>query len=168
MSRNSRGELVSARPIKLGRVQVYLEPDGTPRQDDRYRAATDIHTGSESLVQQQFRDEVDINTIVKRFGLTGQAPSSGLEGVYGDFEGITDYASAVAAIEKARESFMVVPPEVREKFDNDPGKLLEFVSRAKKQAQVDTLELDVKDRRQPGPEARKRRRADKVDPGTGS
>lgn len=76
-----------------------------------------------SITQQQFRDEVDVNTIVKRFGM-GQVPPPSAAGVYGDFTGITDYASAVEKIEAARAGFMALPPEVRERFGNDPARFL--------------------------------------------
>jgi len=120
--------------------------------------ATSSPGGGVDIVQQQFRDEVDVNTIVKRFGLTGQFPVSSLEGVYGDFTGITDYESAVSAIEAAERSFMQVPPDVRERFGNDPGRLLAFVGQARKQQVVDELGLDVEDRRKP---SQSRRASDK-------
>lgn len=85
-----------------------------------------VRTGSESLVQQHFREEADINTIVRRFGMTGQMPSGVAGGVYGDFTGIEDYASAVERIERARDGFMTLPPEVRERFGNDPGRLVDL------------------------------------------
>lgn len=89
--------------------------------------ATSIDTGSESSVQQQFGQEVDINTIVRRFGISRTQPSGAAGGVYGDFTGIHDYESAQAAVDRARDGFMALPPEVREKFRNDPGAYLEHV-----------------------------------------
>jgi len=80
-----------------------------------------------SIVQQQFADEVNVNTIVRRFGLTRDMPSGKLGGVYGDFSGIAGYEDAVAAIERARAGFMTLPAEVREKFRNDPGRLIATV-----------------------------------------
>jgi len=80
-----------------------------------------------SIVQQQFADEVNVNTIVRRFGLTRDMPSGKLGGVYGDFSGISGYEDAVAAIERARAGFMTLPADVREKFRNDPGRLISTV-----------------------------------------
>lgn len=83
--------------------------------------------GGEVITQQHFREETDINVIVQRFGLTGQLPRGAvLNGVYGDFTGITDYESAVATIEAAQVRFNQLPPELREKFENDPGRLVEY------------------------------------------
>lgn len=95
------------------------------------RSWSDDH-GSEaderSLTQQHMREEVDVNTIVKRFGITGQMPFGNASGLYGDFTGITDFDSALERIEMAQDKFMKLPPDVREKFDNDPAKLIAFAS----------------------------------------
>ena len=76
------------------------------------------------LVQQHLKDEVDVNTIVKRFGITGNLPLGPDTGVYGDFTGISDFESAVERISGARERFMRLPASVRERFGNDPGQLI--------------------------------------------
>lgn len=83
--------------------------------------------GGPMLTQQHFTEEVDINTIVSRFGLTGEIPRR-MEGVYGDFSGISDYDSALETIRRTEERFMTLPAELRERFDNDPGALVRFVT----------------------------------------
>lgn len=83
--------------------------------------------GTESMTQQQFAEEVDINTIVRRFGLTGQLPENVRVPEYGDFTGISDYQSALNAVIAADEMFMAMPADVRAKFDNDPQKMLVFL-----------------------------------------
>ena len=45
---------------------------------------------------------------------------------YGDFTNINDYHSAMNATAKAREAFHELPAEIRSKFDNDPGKYVDF------------------------------------------
>lgn len=81
-----------------------------------------------SLAQQQFQEESDINVLVERFGLTGEMPASPTVPQYGDFTGITDFQSAMNAVLVAQSQFMELPAKVRSRFDNDPQKLLEFVS----------------------------------------
>lgn len=88
---------------------------------------TAVDTGRETAVQQSFADEVDINTIMRRFGVTREMPSGREGGVYGDFSGITDFQTAVEAVQRAREGFLALPPHVREEFGNDPGVYLEHV-----------------------------------------
>jgi len=76
-----------------------------------------------SIVQQQFKDECDVNVIVRRFGVTGELPQ-GLEGgMFGDFSGIEDFESAVARIDEIRGRFAALPAEVREKYRNDPTEM---------------------------------------------
>lgn len=77
-----------------------------------------------SLVQQQFHDEVDVNVIVRRFGI-GQPVALNTMGVYADFTGIYDYESAMERVRGAEERFMRLPPEVRARFENDPGRLID-------------------------------------------
>lgn len=83
-----------------------------------------VDTGRVSIVQQHFADEVDINTIMRRFGVTGQMPNFLPDGMYGDFTGIEDYESAVAKIERADNAFMALPAEVRERFGNSAAALM--------------------------------------------
>lgn len=85
-----------------------------------------IDTGVESFVQQQFREDADINTIVRRFGLTQALPADVGAGVYGDFTGISDYESAVEMVAQAREAFMRLPAELRDRFGNDVGRLVAY------------------------------------------
>lgn len=81
-----------------------------------------------TLAHQSFQEECDINTIVKRFGLTGEVPQNLRMPEYGDYTGISDFHSAIIAIQKAEENFMQVPAEIRKRFDNDPQKFLVFCS----------------------------------------
>lgn len=94
---------------------------------------TSQHWPDRGLVQQSFAVEVDINTIMKRFGATGEMPSGSAAGMYGDFTGIVDYESAVEAVERAERGFMALPPEVRERFQNDPGQLIYFAQTVSEQ-----------------------------------
>lgn len=90
----------------------------------------DPDTGEElpSMTQQQFKEECDINEIVRRFGLTGQMPDDVRIPVSGDFTGISDFKQAMDAVVSAQEEFMRLPAELRERFRNDPQELIAFVS----------------------------------------
>lgn len=79
-----------------------------------------------SLVEQQHKDEVDITTIVRRFGMTGVLPKGRTGGVYGDFTGISDYETAREALSRADASFMELDAEIRARFDNSPGQFLRW------------------------------------------
>jgi len=81
-----------------------------------------------SRTQQHFAEEVDINTIVRRFGLTGELPEGVPHILQGDFTNVFDFQSAMDMVVAAREAFMEQPAEVRARFDNDPQKFLAFTS----------------------------------------
>jgi phage internal scaffolding protein len=83
---------------------------------------------SPSRTKQSFRDECDINNILRKFNVTGQLPVGSVQPQYGDFSGITDYQSALNAVMAAQDSFLQLPAKVRAKFDNDPALFVEFAS----------------------------------------
>ena len=97
-----------------------------------------------SLAHQSFAEDADINTIVRRFGLTGELPSGVVAPVYGDFSGVVDFHSAMNAIAKANESFDAMPAEVRYRFGNDPGRFVEFCSDPANQVEAENLGLVFK------------------------
>lgn len=82
----------------------------------------------ESLTQQHFAEEADINVIAKRYGLTGQLPQGVRAPTYGDFSEITDYRTALHAIREADDAFMKLPAEHRARWANDPQQFIEFAS----------------------------------------
>lgn len=81
-----------------------------------------------SLAQQQFKDEVDINVLLERFKVTGRMPESVRLPSYGDFTAVSDYRSALDAVNQARDAFMELPAKVRAEFNHSPQAFLEFVS----------------------------------------
>lgn len=83
---------------------------------------------AERLTKQEFAEECDINTIVRRFGLTGELPQNVRAPQYGDFSDALDYRSALDAVMAANESFMAMPAEVRKRFGNDPAEFVDFCS----------------------------------------
>lgn len=90
--------------------------------------ATGLKCEDVSLAVQSQRDEADINTIVRNFGITGRLPENVRVPSYGDFAIVDDYRSAIHAVRDAEASFMSMPAEVRSRFQNDPQQFLEFCS----------------------------------------
>lgn len=88
---------------------------------------TGLACKDESLTQQQFLAESDINYIADTFMRTGMAPTVLDLPESGDFEGLFDFQSAMNLIKHAKEEFMKLPAKIRSRFDNDPQKLLDFV-----------------------------------------
>ena len=95
---------------------------------DKNSALSTMRFSKPSLTKQSFRDECDINNILRKFNVTGQLPAGRVQPQYGDFSGITDYQSALNAVMTAQDSFLELPAKVRAKFGNDPAVFLDFVS----------------------------------------
>lgn len=88
---------------------------------------TGLYCADESLAIQSAREEVDINTIVKRFGLTGSLPEDLKMPQSGDFTGVPDFHAAMNMVRSAQEEFLKVPADVRARFGNDPGAFMAFL-----------------------------------------
>lgn len=80
----------------------------------------------ENLTKQEFAEEVDINTILRRFNITGQLPENVRMPTYADFSEVYDFHSAANAIAQAKEAFEQMPADVRYRFGNDPAAFLAF------------------------------------------
>lgn len=102
----------------------------TPYNYDTIAASDESGLACEepSLAQQQFKDESDINNILRQFNITGLLPESPLSPRYGDFTGIVDYHSALNAVIAAEDGFMTLPADIRARFHNDPENLINFLS----------------------------------------
>ncbi|AXL15187.1 internal scaffolding protein [Microviridae sp.] len=94
-----------------------------------------------SLAQQHFKDECDINNILRQFNITGQLPTNTLSPRYGDFTGVVDYQSALNAVIEAEDGFMTLPAETRAMFGNDPEQLINFLADEGNRAEAEKLGL---------------------------
>lgn len=98
---------------------------------------------SPSRTQQQFKEECDVNNILRNYVDTGvlthvsdQIPQ------FGDFSKVpADYGEALALIEESREAFMQLPSEVREKFDSRPENLISYLQDEKNKDEAIKLGL---------------------------
>jgi phage internal scaffolding protein len=81
----------------------------------------------ESLAVQSAEQESNINTIVRKFGLTGELPGQVALPQSGEFHNIPDFHTAMNLIRKTQEAFLTVPAEVRARFGNDPQAFMHFV-----------------------------------------
>lgn len=93
-----------------------------------------------SRAQQHHKDEVNINTIVKRYLPSGSLPSHGKQPMYGDFTSI-DYMSMLNAVSDIDSTFRQLPARVRGQFRNDPYQLLRFVENPQNEKEARRLGL---------------------------
>jgi hypothetical protein len=94
-----------------------------------------------SRTQQSFADEVDINTIVKRFGIGYEMPTDLRPPTYADFEGVFDFQSAMNAVVEAERAFMLLDADTRARFNNEPQRFVAFCSDEKNLEEMRTLGL---------------------------
>lgn len=108
---------------------------------DQASYMTGLVTTLPSLAQQQYKDETDINTIAKQFGLTGKLPTPVYLPTFGDFSEVNDFQSALHAIQRAEASFLAMPAAVRERFGNSSQRFLEFTSDSRNADELRALGL---------------------------
>lgn len=81
-----------------------------------------------TLTKQEFAEEVDINTIVERFGVTGEMPQNVRVPLTSEFVETMDYRTSIDKIREADDAFMQFPAKIRAEFENDAAKFVAFVS----------------------------------------
>jgi len=100
-----------------------------------------LHCEDVTLTQQHFKDECDINNILRQFNITGLLPEAPLSPRYGDFTGIGDYHSALNQVIAAEDEFMRLPAQIRSRFENDPAKLIDFLEKSENKDEAIKLGL---------------------------
>lgn len=108
---------------------------------DKVSEETALFCLDETMAQQNFKDDADINVIMRRFGQGHDVPQGFLSPTYGDFDTISDYREALEAVRDAGELFMELPADLRARFNNDPGALIDFVSADENRAEAEKLGL---------------------------
>lgn len=78
--------------------------------------------------QQNMRDEVNVNTILRKYTRTGLITHlSRQPGAYLNLPDQMDFQDAWHLVHQAHEDFDRLPSDLRKRFDNDPGKFLAFM-----------------------------------------
>jgi phage internal scaffolding protein len=86
-----------------------------------------IDTGEETMTVQYELENCDINNIMAKYEKTGIIEHCrDHQGQYGDFSEIIDYQATLQLVQDAHDMFLTLPAKVRKKFDNDPGKFLQY------------------------------------------
>lgn len=95
-----------------------------------------------TMAQQHFKDECDVNLILKKFQVTGVldhvrdgAPQ------FGDFSNVSDYLTAQNILIEAQDSFDSLPASLRKRFDNNPVAMLEFLQDDNNRKEAESLGL---------------------------
>lgn len=79
--------------------------------------------------KQSFRQQCDVNTIVEKARKTGLVTHlNAKKPMYMDVGNVPDYQTALDIVNKADSQFSALSAKVRERFGNDPAKMLVFLS----------------------------------------
>lgn len=101
----------------------YLALEGKPI------VTSPVVVSGKSRTKQAFKEQTDINKIIARFNKTGMITHLNRKApFYGDVSGFVDYQDALEKVAAAQELFRGMSSEVRERFDNDPAKMVAFLN----------------------------------------
>lgn len=131
--------------------QIYKEyrPPQYPDQiwNTREDGSLDVgHVNDQpSLTQQQFKDECDINNIMKSYQETGTISHLNPKAhIFGDFSDVKDFRESMELITYAQSQFDQLPAKVRSRFNNDPAELVEFCNHSSNLEEAISLGLAIR------------------------
>jgi len=104
---------VAGRRMPLRRVQLICEDPSLTKQSP-------------------FTKQSDIRYIIEKATKTGVLEVNSKTPKYGDFSGVTpdNYLDSLNKVTETKNRFMYLPAKTRERFQNDPAKLLSFLADA--------------------------------------
>lgn len=122
--------------------------EAIPRR--RTKKITKVFT-KPSLTKQSFKDECDINVIMRRFkkqcGADYLSKFQGYtNGQFGDFSNVVDYRTALDQVKRAKEVFGALPSKIRARFSNDAAEFLDFVQDPRNADEMVSLGLATRPR----------------------
>lgn len=85
---------------------------------------------SPSMTSQHPAEETDINKIIGRLQKGQVVMTSAGQPFYGDVSDLGGLQEAIMKVQEAEDLFMQYPAQVRERFDNDPVKMVQFLEDA--------------------------------------
>ncbi|AXL15554.1 internal scaffolding protein [Microviridae sp.] len=87
-----------------------------------------IQFTEKTLTQQQYKEQADINFIMQKYGEQAVLQHySQFEGDYSEFTDDFDYQTVRNKLLDADAMFLSLPSNIRQKFNNNPKKFLDFV-----------------------------------------
>lgn len=97
---------------------------------------TKSHPEGISLTEQSHKDDVDLNLMLNRMGVKDGSRIPADISVtdpryYGEVEDYMDLRTALDRTREAQERFNQLPAKIKNRFDNDPAKLWDFVQNPK-------------------------------------
>jgi len=121
---------------KLNAISNIVRDEYSPRT----RVAITFPANSR-WTKQSFKDECDVNTIMRRYQSTGEMPVLNQRAPqYLDATGF-DYQQAMEFVAGAKTLFGELPSDLRNRFGNDPAAFLDFCSQEKNRPEMAEMGL---------------------------
>lgn len=99
---------------------------------------------TQSLTEQSHKDSCDIHNILKKSEKTGILEHvNRYRGHYGDMPTGEEFQEHMNIIAKTESMFETIPSKIRQKFENNPRKFLDFISDNKNYAEMREMGFDV-------------------------
>lgn len=95
----------------------------------------------DTMTDQSQKEDADINTLIRRFGLSGEMPVLQRLPIQADYVASMTYKESLDALKAADAQFMELPADLRARFDHDPGKFVAFCSDEKNRDEIKRLGL---------------------------
>lgn len=103
--------------------------------------------GERSMTKQSEAAKCDINNIMAKYEKDAIITHvNRFQGSYGDYTVLPDFHTAMNKMRAADEMFLSLPAKIRDRFDNDAGKFVEFATDEKNLAEMQKLGLIAKPR----------------------
>lgn len=106
-------------PVKWNKEKVRWDDPPTVDCSEDFKAGR--------MAVQADADAVDINKLIQRAQNGGTMPQASRQGFYGDVSDFGGLQEAFIKVQEAQELFLQYPADLRERFDNDPVRLVEFL-----------------------------------------
>lgn len=114
----------------MGKLEIRKPYDPVPR------VAVEFDP-DEGVTQQSFKEQCDVNNILKKFERTGMLEHAArFAGEYGDFIAADDYHGYMNKVVEAQQMFDQMPAGWRKRFGNDPANFLAFMDDPANEAEM--------------------------------
>lgn len=97
-----------------------------------------------SMTKQSFKDECDINTILRQYKVTGMIShisAQAAQGAYLELPAPMDFQDSLELVRRAQDSFATLPSVVRDRFNNNAQAFLAFCADPKNLPEMEKLGL---------------------------
>lgn len=115
-----------------------LEKIITRRPNGTIRVQTRINETDKT--DQSFKEDADVNNILSKWAKQGTIPNF-TPGVYADVSELGNFQTAMESVTKAQDDFNNLPAELRERFNQSPTALVNFLKNPNNREEAQKLGL---------------------------